>query len=225
MPGEQAWPTQPFPTRIPPLEDLGATEADAIDFTPDLHAAAVAEMKKLRLGPDLHAAVGARHAAASGHHRRRELGRRPRSIAVSGRLFVKTSNQAHVARLGKPEARAGGSRSGLHEAGRYVARSSTTACRCLKGPVRPPDGHRSQSRRRSPGRCRSATCRRCASILRSRTSSCRIAWRARCAGRHRHRRRTGFRWRRRWRAARGQHRHGRRRLGRARCRGVRPGRR
>ena len=106
MPGEQAWPTQPFPAKIPPLEDLGATEADAIDFTPELHAAALAEMRKLRLGP-LYTPPSAQGTL-----------QRPGIIGganwggaafdpASGRLFVKTSNQAHVARLGKPETRAG----------------------------------------------------------------------------------------------------------------------
>ena len=106
MPGEQAWPTQPFPTQIPPLEDLGASEADAIDFTPELHAAALVEMKKLRLGP-LYTPPSAQGTL-----------QRPGIIGganwgggafdpASGRLFVKTSNQAHVARLGKPETRAG----------------------------------------------------------------------------------------------------------------------
>ena len=106
MPGEQAWPTQPFPAQIPPLEDLGASEADAIDFTPELHAAALVEMKKLRLGP-LYTPPSAQGTL-----------QRPGIIGganwgggafdpASGRLFVKTSNQAHVARLGKPETRAG----------------------------------------------------------------------------------------------------------------------
>jgi quinoprotein glucose dehydrogenase len=106
MPGEQAWPTQPFPTRIPPLEDLGATEADAIDFTPELHAAAVAEMKKLRLGP-----IYTPPSAQGTLQRPGIIGGANWGGAafdpVTGRLFVKTSNQAHVAKLGKPEARPG----------------------------------------------------------------------------------------------------------------------
>ena len=103
--GEQAWPTQPFPTKIPPLEPLGATEEDAVDFTPELRAAAIAELKKLRLGP-LYTPPSIQGTL-----------QRPGIIgganwggaafdAATGRLFVKTSNQAHVARLGKPEMRA-----------------------------------------------------------------------------------------------------------------------
>ena len=106
MPGEQAWPTQPFPTQIPPLEDLGASEADAIDLTPELHAAALAEMKKLRLGP-----IYTPPSAQGTLQRPGIIGGANWGGAafdpVSGRLFVKTSNQAHVARLGKPETRTG----------------------------------------------------------------------------------------------------------------------
>lgn len=49
--GEAAWPTQPFPTRPPPFEAQGITLDDAFDLTPELKAAAHAEMKKYRMGP------------------------------------------------------------------------------------------------------------------------------------------------------------------------------
>jgi quinoprotein glucose dehydrogenase len=51
VPGEQASPTQPFPTRPPSLLPLGVSLDDAFDLTPELKAAAQAEMKKYRLGP------------------------------------------------------------------------------------------------------------------------------------------------------------------------------
>jgi glucose dehydrogenase len=106
VPGERAWPTQPFPSKPPALEELGATEADAVDFTPALRMAAIAEMKKYRLGP-LYTPPSTQGTL-----------QRPGIIgganwggaafdASTGRLFVKTSNQAHVARLGKPEPRPG----------------------------------------------------------------------------------------------------------------------
>jgi quinoprotein glucose dehydrogenase len=104
--GERAWPTQPFPSKPPALEALGVTEADAVDFTPALRTAAIAEMKKYRLGP-LYTPPSTQGTL-----------QRPGIIgganwggaafdASTGRLFVKTSNQAHVARLGKPEPRPG----------------------------------------------------------------------------------------------------------------------
>lgn len=49
--GETASPTQPFPTRPAAITPQGASLEDALDFTPELKAAAQAEMKKYRLGP------------------------------------------------------------------------------------------------------------------------------------------------------------------------------
>jgi quinoprotein glucose dehydrogenase len=51
VPGEHAWPTQPFPTRPPPISPQGVTLDDAFDLTPELRAEAQAEMNKYRLGP------------------------------------------------------------------------------------------------------------------------------------------------------------------------------
>jgi quinoprotein glucose dehydrogenase len=130
--GERAWPTQPFPSKPPALEELGATEADAIDFTPALRVAAIAELKKYRLGP-LYTPPSAQGTL-----------QRPGIIGganwggaafdpSTGRLFVKTSNQAHVARLGKPETRVG------EVEAEYVRQGDTTAefgggLPLLKGP-------------------------------------------------------------------------------------------
>ena len=105
VPGERAWPTQPFPAKPPALEDLGVTEADAVDFTPALRASAIAEMKKYRLGPlytppSLQGTLQRPGIIGGGNWGGAAFD------ASTGRLFVKTSNQAHVARLGKPETRA-----------------------------------------------------------------------------------------------------------------------
>ena len=51
VPGEQAWPTQPFPTLPPALTPQGMTAADVVDWTPELRAAALAELSKYRIGP------------------------------------------------------------------------------------------------------------------------------------------------------------------------------
>jgi len=51
VPGEQVWPTQPFPTRPPPFARQGVSLDDANDLTPEIKALAQAEMKKYRLGP------------------------------------------------------------------------------------------------------------------------------------------------------------------------------
>jgi quinoprotein glucose dehydrogenase len=52
IPGERTAPTQPFPTKPPPFAaSQGVALDDAFDLTPDLKAAAQAEMQKFRLGP------------------------------------------------------------------------------------------------------------------------------------------------------------------------------
>lgn len=51
VPGERAWPTQPFPTKPAPFARQGFTAADLIDFTPALEAAARAEIAPYRQGP------------------------------------------------------------------------------------------------------------------------------------------------------------------------------
>ena len=51
VPGEQAWPTQPFPVGLPALVPQGVSLDDATDLTPALHAEAVAVLSQLRLGP------------------------------------------------------------------------------------------------------------------------------------------------------------------------------
>lgn len=51
VPGEHAWPTQPFPTRPVAFAPQGMALDDAFDLTPALKAAAQAELQKYRLGP------------------------------------------------------------------------------------------------------------------------------------------------------------------------------
>ena len=102
MPGEHVWPTQPFPTKPEPIEGSGASPADAFDLTPDLHAKALAELKKLRLGP-----IFTPPSMQGTLQRPGIIGGANWGGAAfepaSGRLFVKTSNQSHLARLGAPD--------------------------------------------------------------------------------------------------------------------------
>jgi quinoprotein glucose dehydrogenase len=51
VPGEKSSPTQPFPTAPPAFTEQGASLDDVFDLTPELKAAAQAEMRKYRLGP------------------------------------------------------------------------------------------------------------------------------------------------------------------------------
>lgn len=50
IPGERAHPTQPIPTRPAPFEQIGATEDDLIDFTPELREEALVIADKFVLG-------------------------------------------------------------------------------------------------------------------------------------------------------------------------------
>jgi len=50
VPGEEAWPTQPFPLKPPPLTRLAITEADLTTTSPEARAFALAEFKKYRSG-------------------------------------------------------------------------------------------------------------------------------------------------------------------------------
>lgn len=50
VPGEEAWPTQPFPSKPPPLVRLATFEADLSRITPESHASALEQFKKYRTG-------------------------------------------------------------------------------------------------------------------------------------------------------------------------------
>jgi len=51
VPGEQAWPTQPFPTKPPAFSEQGVALDDAFDLTPELREEARAMLAKYRIGP------------------------------------------------------------------------------------------------------------------------------------------------------------------------------
>ena len=51
VPGETAWPTQPFPSRPAPYAQQGLTEKDVVDFTLQINAAAERELARYRSGP------------------------------------------------------------------------------------------------------------------------------------------------------------------------------
>ena len=45
VPGEELWPTQPFPLKPPPLNRLGFTENDVTDISPEARASILAFWK------------------------------------------------------------------------------------------------------------------------------------------------------------------------------------
>ena len=73
VPGERTHPTQPFPTRPPAFERQGVTEADLIDFTPELKQAALDGVKEFDYGPLFTPPSEKGHDSESGLGRRREL--------------------------------------------------------------------------------------------------------------------------------------------------------
>lgn len=50
VPGEEAWPTQPFPIKPPPLVRLSLNEADLTNVTPESRASALAQFRKYETG-------------------------------------------------------------------------------------------------------------------------------------------------------------------------------
>lgn len=51
VPGERAWPTQPFPSLPAPVAVQGFGPNDVIDYTPEVRAAALAELNRYVAGP------------------------------------------------------------------------------------------------------------------------------------------------------------------------------
>jgi quinoprotein glucose dehydrogenase len=51
VPGERAARTQPFPTKPKPFAQQGITENDVVDFTPQIRALAIEELRRWRSGP------------------------------------------------------------------------------------------------------------------------------------------------------------------------------
>jgi len=51
VPGEEAWPTQPIPTKPAPYAQQGLLESDLIDYTPAIKDSALKIAKRCRMGP------------------------------------------------------------------------------------------------------------------------------------------------------------------------------
>ncbi len=75
VPGEKASPTQPIPSKPAPFEYQGSNVNDLADFTPEIRAHGGEGDPGFSDRSAVHAALARRNHFASGHHRRRELGR------------------------------------------------------------------------------------------------------------------------------------------------------
>jgi quinoprotein glucose dehydrogenase len=138
--GEHAWPTQPTPSRPPAITDQGVTLDDAFDLTPELKAAAQKELAKYRLGPVFTPPT------------LRGTVQRPGIIGganwgggafdpQSGVLFVKTTNQANLIRVGKPDRSSANPRASEVDA--ELTRIGDTNAEFMDGLplLKPPYGH------------------------------------------------------------------------------------
>ena len=138
--GEAAWPTQPFPSKPPAFTEQGVSLDDAFDLTPELKAAAQAELKKYRIGPlftppSLQGTVqrpgligGANWGGAA-------------FDASTGLLFFKTTNQANVGRVGQPDRSSANPRASEVDAD--YTRVGETSAEFMSGLplLKPPYGH------------------------------------------------------------------------------------
>ncbi len=140
VPGEQAWPTQPFPTKPPAFTEQGVTLEDAFDFTPELKTAAQAEMSKHRLGvmytPPSFQGTLMRPGLIGGANWGGGA-----FDAETGMLYVKTTNGVHLARLTRPDRSPANPRASEVDAD-YVNQAGLNAEFMEAIPlIRPPYGH------------------------------------------------------------------------------------
>lgn len=109
VPGEASSPTQPFPSKPPAISPQGVTDADAFDLTAELNAEALTEFKKYRIGPlftppsykgtlMLPGLLGGANWGGGAYD------------PETGLLYVKTTNEAHIARVKQPDQRHAGTR-------------------------------------------------------------------------------------------------------------------
>jgi quinoprotein glucose dehydrogenase len=140
VPREQAWPTQPFPTRPPAFAEQGVSLDDAFDLTPELRDEARAELAKYVLGP-LYTPPSFQGTIM-----------RPGVIGganwgggafdpATGMLYVKSSsNTPAILRLVEPDRSASNPRAGEVDAP-YVNRSPPASFRDGLPLLKPPYGH------------------------------------------------------------------------------------
>jgi quinoprotein glucose dehydrogenase len=138
--GEHAWPTQPFPTKPPAFTEQGVTLDDAFDATPELKAAAQKELQKYRIGPLF------TPPSAKGTVQRPGLigGANWGGAAFdpqSGVLFLKSTNEPNIGRVGTPDRSSANPRASEVDA--ELARVGDTNATFMNGLplLKPPFGH------------------------------------------------------------------------------------
>ena len=106
VPGEWYSPTQPFPTKPAPFDRQGVSEADLIDWTPELKAEALRIAGLHKIGPIFTPPITPGEGGKAGtlmlpeRHGRRELGRRRVRSGDGHRLHL-LDDQSHAAEPGE----------------------------------------------------------------------------------------------------------------------------
>jgi len=102
IPMEHASPTQPFPMKPPAISPQGVSDADAFDLTPELKAEAIEAMKQYRQGPlftpPSYKGTLMRPGVLGGANWGGGA-----FDPETGLLYVKTTNEAHIARVKQPD--------------------------------------------------------------------------------------------------------------------------
>jgi quinoprotein glucose dehydrogenase len=102
VPGEKSSATQPFPTKPAPFAKQGITEDDVIDFTPELKAAALEQLKKYRTGPLFTPPSLDGSIVVPGNIGGANFGGGAFD-PDTGIIYIKATNAANLARIAKPQ--------------------------------------------------------------------------------------------------------------------------
>ena len=148
--GEVLAPTQPFPTKPPPFEELGSSIEQLVDFTPELRAMAVEAVRNHRLGgvysPPMLSVEGGLQGTIQrpGALRRRQLGRLGRRSGDGNPL-----RPVHQRLLDPQVLHAGrrGRESRLHAGRLRHALADAAGAAAVQAPLHADDRHRPQHRR------------------------------------------------------------------------------
>jgi quinoprotein glucose dehydrogenase len=131
VPGEESWPTQPFPRKPPPFAQQRFTAAEATDLSPESRSAILERLGEMRTGdvflpPGLRPSVVLPQFNGGGEWGGSAFDPR------TGLLFINASNEAEWISMVPARPRAERT---LHEIGRHLYQSSCTTCHGSPGPA------------------------------------------------------------------------------------------
>jgi quinoprotein glucose dehydrogenase len=103
VPGEELWPTQPFPVKPPPLNRLNFSEDDVANLSPESRAAILAVIRKSKYGP-IYTPISLQGTIVHPGFRGGVLWGGASFDPKLGRLFVNSDESVNVATLSKAAA-------------------------------------------------------------------------------------------------------------------------